>query len=606
MSSFFTVPGSGKKRKRPTAPTGSEATKKRRATTSKATGKGHAKAAPAPKKQQKAAERDESISGSDSDDDADHGDQLPDHAESGDESDASDTKDLTAAERRLRLAEKYLANVRQEVDEHGFDAADLDKDLIAERLQEDVAEAKGRVYRNLSTELNFDNASQCIWKWNSGVITSIAACGPHAYTASRDLYLTKFKIQDLPRHQWPQTTKKKQKKPQAPPKRRPERVAFRKGNPKKAKDRGFKGHTDAILSVAVSHDGKFVATGGEDSRIVLWDAEKLMPLKTFFHHRDAVTGLAWRKGTHQLFSSSKDRTVKVWSMDEQAYVDTLYGHQDSIVDIDALAQERCVTVGSRDRTARLWKVVEETQSIFRGGSADKKAKQQGMDPKSLASEGSIDRVAMIDEQLFVSGGDSGSICLWSIEKKKPLFILQYAHGFDPPLKPTAASAEENPDPSVVPPPQPRWITALRTIPYTDIVLSGSWEGCVRIWRLSADKKRLEAVGVLGKDPDGRVPSVGDEVNGDQEERSARDEHAADKPIKGIINDIAAFERGERGADGLSVVCAIGKEHRLGRWQHKIPGGGGGRNGGVVFEIPRLPPKAAANGAVQSDDEEGDS
>ncbi len=333
MSSFFTVPGTGKKRKRATAPTGSEATKKRRATTLKAGGRGPAKSAPPPKKQQKKpVERDESISGSDSEDYAED-DELPGRGESGDESDASEDKGLTAAERRLRLAERYLANVREEVDEHGLDAADLDRDLIAERLQEDVAEAKGRVYRNLSTELDFEKASQCVWKWNSDVITSVAACGPFAYTVSRDLYLTKFKIQDLPQHQWPQKTKKKPQKPQAPPKRRPERVAFRKGNPKKAKDKNFKGHTDAILAVAVSQDGQFVATGGQDSKIILWDAEKLMPLRTFSHHRDAVTGLAWRKGTHQLYSSSKDRTVKIWSMDERAYVDTLYGHQDSIVDV---------------------------------------------------------------------------------------------------------------------------------------------------------------------------------------------------------------------------------------------------------------------------------
>lgn len=341
MSSFFTVPGTGKKRKRATAPASAETTKKRRATTSKPTaaGRGPAKPAQAPKKQQpqqkkkKAAERDESISGSDSEDFAED-DALPDREDSDDddESDAEGNKE-TAAERRLRLAEQYLANVRQEVDEVGFDAADLDKDLIAERLEEDVAEAKGKVYRNLSTELDIQKTSQCIWKWNSDVITSIAACGPYAYTASRDLYLTKFKIQDLPQHQWPQTTKKKQKKPPAPPKRKPERVAFRRGNPKKVKDKSFKGHTGAILAVAVSHDGKFVATGGEDWRIVLWDAEKLTPIRTFFHHRDAVTGLAWRKGTHQLYSSSKDRTVKIWSMDEQAYVDTLYGHQDSIVDV---------------------------------------------------------------------------------------------------------------------------------------------------------------------------------------------------------------------------------------------------------------------------------
>lgn len=133
-----------------------------------------------------------------------------------------------------------------------------------------------------------------------------------------------------------------------------------------------------------------------------------------------------------------------------------------MLQIDALAHERCLTVGSRDRTARLWKVVEETQLVFRGGSAVRKEKS-GMDPKSLAFEGSIDRVAMLDDRLFVTGGDSGSITLWAVERKKPVFILHDAHGFDLPLETTAVSAEQVPDPKAVPPPQPRWITALRTM-----------------------------------------------------------------------------------------------------------------------------------------------
>ena len=44
----------------------------------------------------------------------------------------------TAAERRLKLAERYLDNIRDEVDESGFDAEEIDRDLIAERLKEDV------------------------------------------------------------------------------------------------------------------------------------------------------------------------------------------------------------------------------------------------------------------------------------------------------------------------------------------------------------------------------------------------------------------------------------------------------------------------------------
>lgn len=50
----------------------------------------------------------------------------------------SDHEDETGAERRLRLAERYLENIQGEVDEAGFDAAEIDRDLIAERLKEDV------------------------------------------------------------------------------------------------------------------------------------------------------------------------------------------------------------------------------------------------------------------------------------------------------------------------------------------------------------------------------------------------------------------------------------------------------------------------------------
>jgi ribosomal RNA-processing protein 9 len=50
----------------------------------------------------------------------------------------------------------------------------------------------------------------------------------------------------------------------------------------------------------------------------------------------------------------------------------------------------------------------------------------------------------------------------------------------------------------------------------------------------------------------------------------------------VVNDISVFERGDRGKDGACVVVALGKEHRLGRWKEVK-----GKNGGVVFEIPRV-------------------
>lgn len=396
------------------------------------------------------------------------------------------------------------------------------------------------------------------------------------------------------------TQGKATKKPQI--RKRPRQAAYAKGNKNKAHDNAYQGHVDQILTVAASSDGKFVVTGGRDRRIIVWDATDLKPLRVFTQHRDAVLGLAFRRGTNQLYSSAKDRTIKTWSLDELAYVETLFGHQDEVVDVAALAQERCISVGARDRTARLWKVVEETQLVFRGGGGEKKPKNPAA---PTYAEGSIDRVAMIDEEMFVTGSDNGSLSLWTLHKKKPIFTLPLAHGLDPPLRPDEASADQNPDPVVPSPPQPRWITALATIPYSDVVLSGSWDGHVRAWKVSEDKRRIEALGAVGapRDPaqvangiNGHDANIGHGKRNSPPIRSAEESSAEQPVIRGIINDLSVFERGERGKDGICIVAAVGNEHRLGRWKKTK-----GKNGAVVFEVGRLPPTASAE--VEGDGKE---
>lgn len=405
----------------------------------------------------------------------------------------------------------------------------------------------------------------------SHTITSIAICAPHVYTVSKDRILIKWElIEPCP----PPLSKsrKASKKPLPPPARRPTKLLTTRGNKAGSQDSSYLHHTAAILTVAASSTGKFVATGGADKRLIIWSAADLTALRVFSQHRDAVTSLSFRRGTNQLFSGSKDRTIKTWSLDELAYVETLFGHQDGVVDVAALAQERCISVGARDRTARLWKVADETQLVFRGGGGGKTnddrkkprvSEKHDAAPRARTfAEGSIDRVAHIDEEMFITGSDNGSLCLWTLHKKKPIFTIKVAHGLDPPLTPEQASAEQVPAHGNLPEPQPRWITALTTVPYSDLVLSGSWDGCVRVWRVGTDKKRIEVVGILGKD------------EADVDGQAAK--------IRGVINDLGVFERGERGKQGICVVAGVGTEHRLGRWKVIE-----GKNNAVVFYVPNV-------------------
>ena len=53
-------------------------------------------------------------------------------------------------------------------------------------------------------------------------------------------------------------------------------------------------------------------------------------------------------------------------------------------------------------------------------------------------------------------------------------------------------------------------------------------------------------------------------------------------IRGIINDIAIVDSGERGKDGVLIAAAVGKEHRLGRWREFDEG----TNRVVVLQVPK--------------------
>ncbi|KAK5101512.1 pre-rRNA processing protein [Exophiala xenobiotica] len=612
MSSFFTASESQRKRKRPENDRPGKPRKRQDVNggTGRSTDRGRGRGrggriktsdrARPPQRQQREQdeERDESISGSDT---------AQDEASAGSagETEASSEEDETAAERRVRLAQRYLDRIKGEVDEAGFDAEDLDRDIIARRLKEDVDEVKGRQFRLIANTLDFENPDKITFRADTHSTTAVAVCKPYVYTVSKDKTLIKWQLQ-------PPSEDARQRKGGV--KRKPKQLAYVRGIKIKATSPQQHGHTGAILSLAASPDGNYVATGGADKKLIIWRASDLTPLKTFYTHRDGVTGLDFAPITSnqsgfgaQLFSASMDRSIKTYSLagdDSLAYVETLFGHQDHVLAVSALSQDQCVSVGARDRSARLWKVVDETQLKFLGDSSRNDEYQTG----------SLDCVAAIPPQHFVTGSDSGALQLWSMHKKKSLFTIRKAHGVDdlPPLEEVTSES----DPKVIAElkksdkrrPTPRGITALIALPGTDIILSGSWDGWVRVWKVSDDKRSLAPFAILGKQDEDI--QMNDTLNGtitvngttDDGEQTPVADHphpnptsaasTGPGPVRGIINSLAVFERRkettnefggkkEGESEGLCVVAGTGKETRLGRWLNIKSG----RNGAVVFEIP---------------------
>ncbi|CRG87982.1 putative WD repeat-containing protein C2E1P5,05 [Talaromyces islandicus] len=598
MSSFFTLPASQRKRKREDRVAAPGSKKRGVAVNGDSRGK----------QSSQRQERDESISGSESEEDEGSVESgLSD--EDGDTSDDSEQGE-TAADRRLKLAERYLDNIREEVDEVGFDAAEIDRDLIAERLKEDVDEAKGRLFRQLASQLNLSATSHSFFRADTQSTTAVAVHPPFAYTVSKDRTLIKWELATPQADESSTSSNGDSGRPSHPGRKKPKNLKFVKGLRKVRGSRERQGHTGNILSVAVSPSGRFVATGGDDKKLIIWDANTLSPMRTFTQHRDTVSSLAFTRhiSSHssgeQLFSGSFDRTIKTWSLSPggHAYVETLFGHQDHVLSVASMMTDQCVSVGARDRTARLWKVIDETQLVFRGDSSKKEEYQTN----------NIECVTSIPPNHFVTGSDSGALSLWSVHKKKPLHTIQLAHGLDPIPPLDQLSPEVDTETAAhnarFMRPMPRWITALTAVPGTDIVLSGSWDGWIRAWQVSEDKRFLSALGPVGCPPSSPLSSsqlkqtlFSDNHTSptDPEPASESKSESKSEPeplLKGVINSIAVFERRPTSTSdekaGLCIVAALGKEHRLSRSKcfennHHNGVSMQGRNGAVVLEVPFL-------------------
>jgi WD40 repeat protein/energy-coupling factor transporter ATP-binding protein EcfA2 len=86
-------------------------------------------------------------------------------------------------------------------------------------------------------------------------------------------------------------------------------------------------HTDQVNAVAASPDGRWLATGGTDRRIVLWQlaGEGARPLRQLQGHTNIVMGLRFTP-EGRLLSASRDNTMRLWDLESGATLRIFQGH----------------------------------------------------------------------------------------------------------------------------------------------------------------------------------------------------------------------------------------------------------------------------------------
>ncbi|KAG8754646.1 hypothetical protein FRC12_011130 [Ceratobasidium sp. 428] len=116
------------------------------------------------------------------------------------------------------------------------------------------------------------------------------------------------------------------------------------------------GHTDFVNSVVFSPDNDRVVSGSKDQTIRIWDSKtgKLVACP-FEGHTDSVRSVAFSPDSCHLASGANDRTVRIWDAKTgQAIEHPCSGHTDWVLSVAYSPNGHFVASGSSDRSIRIW------------------------------------------------------------------------------------------------------------------------------------------------------------------------------------------------------------------------------------------------------------
>jgi WD40 repeat protein len=148
--------------------------------------------------------------------------------------------------------------------------------------------------------------------------------------------------------------------------------------PDSALQRVLVGHAGSVLTVAIAPDGTWLASGGSDATVRIWDAATGQERVALTRHDGAVRALAIEPGGGWLATGSADGAVRIWETESWECRSVLPGPDYGVSAVAIAPDGSWLAAGSENGIVRIWNA---TTAEIR---ADLMGHDDGLDVSALA------------------------------------------------------------------------------------------------------------------------------------------------------------------------------------------------------------------------------